>query len=154
MKEQWGENNKCDDLCKSSSGQGCQIFSWHNIPKRENGYPKEHNINLPEGQKYPKLYIFLIYPTALRYTNVFHSNTFQKIPKLGFWVREYTIWQPWFRAPKVSSSDSGSEPNDFRYLNQCMQALQSCPGGGAKWSLRPLPAQKFMGSNPRQILRC
>jgi hypothetical protein len=31
---------------------------------------------------------------AIKYTNIFHSKTLQNLPKFGFLVLKYTIWQP------------------------------------------------------------
>jgi hypothetical protein len=31
---------------------------------------------------------------AIKYTNIFHRNTLQNLPKLVFLVRKRTIWQP------------------------------------------------------------
>jgi hypothetical protein len=30
-----------------------------------------------------------------KYTKIFHCNTLQNLPKLGFLVWKQTIWQPW-----------------------------------------------------------
>jgi hypothetical protein len=35
-----------------------------------------------------------IYPMAIEYSKIFHSNTLQNLPKLGFLVSKRTIWQP------------------------------------------------------------
>jgi hypothetical protein len=49
---------------------------WENVP------------NLPNNTKIDQM--------AIKCTNIFHRKTFQKLPKLGFLVLKYTIWQPWF----------------------------------------------------------
>jgi hypothetical protein len=38
---------------------------------------------------------------AIEYTNLAHSKTLQKLPKLGFWVSRYTIWQPWKKLSEI-----------------------------------------------------
>jgi hypothetical protein len=32
---------------------------------------------------------------TIKYTKIFHSKTLQRFPNFGFWVWEYSIWQPW-----------------------------------------------------------
>jgi hypothetical protein len=32
---------------------------------------------------------------AINFTNIFHCKTLQNLPKRGFWVWKFTIWQPW-----------------------------------------------------------
>jgi hypothetical protein len=32
---------------------------------------------------------------AIKYTNIFHYKTLPNLPKMGFLVWKYTIWQPW-----------------------------------------------------------
>jgi hypothetical protein len=69
-------------------------FFWYNRPKRKN-IPNGHNIHyingynicVPKGRKIDHM--------AIKYTNIFHSKTFQNLPKLGFMVWKYTIWQLW-----------------------------------------------------------
>jgi hypothetical protein len=34
---------------------------------------------------------------AIKYTNIFHCKTLQKLPKLVFLVRKYAIWQPFVK---------------------------------------------------------
>jgi hypothetical protein len=36
-----------------------------------------------------------MYPITIKYTIMFHSKALQNIPKSGFLVWKYTIWQPW-----------------------------------------------------------
>jgi hypothetical protein len=43
-------------------------------------------VNRPNGSK--------IDQPAIKYTNIFHCKTLQNLPKSGFLVRKYTIWQP------------------------------------------------------------
>jgi hypothetical protein len=57
-------------------------FSWCNVPKRE----KQNKLCIPNDHKVNQM--------AIKYTNIFHFNKFQNLPKLGFLVRKYTIWQP------------------------------------------------------------
>jgi hypothetical protein len=35
-----------------------------------------------------------MYEMAIKYVNIFHWKALQNLPKLGFWVWKYTIWQP------------------------------------------------------------
>jgi hypothetical protein len=61
--------------------QGCQIFlgkTYQNGKKYTNGH-KLHKI----------------YQMAIKYTNNIHCNTLQNLPKLGFLVWKYSIWQSW-----------------------------------------------------------
>jgi hypothetical protein len=43
--------------------------------------------NVPNGRN--------IFQMDIEYTNLFHSKVLQNLPKLGFLVWKYTIWQPW-----------------------------------------------------------
>jgi hypothetical protein len=46
--------------------------------------------NMPNGRKIAQI--------ATKYTNSFHCKTLQNLPKLGFLVLKYAIWQPcWSR---------------------------------------------------------
>jgi hypothetical protein len=38
---------------------------------------------------------------AIEYTNLFHCKALQNLPKLGFLVWKYPIWQPWWKASKT-----------------------------------------------------
>jgi hypothetical protein len=70
---------------------GLPDFSWHTIPKGEKMYqiatklPNAHKCT-PNGRN--------IFRMAIEYTNLSHSKTLQNLPKLGFLVLKYTIWQP------------------------------------------------------------
>jgi hypothetical protein len=70
--------------------QDCQIFlgtTYQNGKKYAKLPP-----NIPNGHN--------IYQMALnrthfiKYTNIFHCKTLKNLPKLGFLVWKYTIWQP------------------------------------------------------------
>jgi hypothetical protein len=37
----------------------------------------------------------------IKFTNIFHYKTLQNLPKLGIWVWNYTIWQPWLSVQKT-----------------------------------------------------
>jgi hypothetical protein len=61
--------------------QGCQIFSWYNIPKLEkyNQFTLNYtNLpqNIPNGRKMDQM--------AIKYLNIFHFRILQNLPKLGF----------------------------------------------------------------------
>jgi hypothetical protein len=43
-------------------------------------------LKIPNGSK--------LFQMVIKYTNIFDSKALQNIPKLGFLVRKYTIWQP------------------------------------------------------------
>jgi hypothetical protein len=43
-------------------------------------------VNYTKWQNYKQM--------AIKYTNIFHSKTLQNIPKLGFLLCKYTLWQP------------------------------------------------------------
>jgi hypothetical protein len=82
------ESNYFSSLCLLSSRlrrckrkQGCQIVSWHNIPKRE----KLNKKNSKWPQKTSNGY---------KNTNISSPKTLQNITKLGFSVCKNTIWQP------------------------------------------------------------
>jgi hypothetical protein len=76
----------------SVSNQGCQIFLVLNKPNWEK-YTKWPQTTyttrpyiIPNGRK--------IFQMVKKYTNIFHSNAFQNLPKLRFWAWIKTIWQP------------------------------------------------------------
>jgi hypothetical protein len=35
---------------------------------------------------------------GVKYTNIFHCNTLQNLPKLEFLVGKHAIWQPWYKS--------------------------------------------------------
>jgi hypothetical protein len=39
---------------------------------------------------------------AIKYTNFFHCNTLQNLPKLDFLVSKYAIWQPRIKGGQMS----------------------------------------------------
>jgi hypothetical protein len=43
--------------------------------------------------------------TATKYTNIFNCKTLQNLPKLGFWVRKYTICATLISVPAEKNSD-------------------------------------------------
>jgi hypothetical protein len=43
---------------------------------------------------------------AIKCINIFQSKALKKLPKLGFLVGKYTIWQPWFRRQHFKSGGS------------------------------------------------
>jgi hypothetical protein len=54
--------------------------------------PKDHTItkwplNVTKGRK--------VFQMAMLYTNIFHLKAPQNIPKFGYLVWKYNIWQPW-----------------------------------------------------------
>jgi hypothetical protein len=54
-----------------------------------------------------------------KFTQIFHCKTFQNLPKLGFLVRKYTIWQPW------STSRLGKE---LRSSKETINTVRSSQG--------------------------
>jgi hypothetical protein len=42
---------------------------------------------------------------TIKYTNIFHSKAIQNLPKFGFLVRKYTIWQP--RRQVLTGAENG-----------------------------------------------
>jgi hypothetical protein len=74
--------------------QDCQIFLG---TKYQNGRI------LPNNHK--------IYPKFMKYTKIFHYMSLQNLPKLGFFVWKYAIWQPWsqlriFRLKQINVDES------------------------------------------------
>jgi hypothetical protein len=70
---------------------GLPDFSSHNLPKR--GKIDKMTINYMKWpQNIPKC--GKIDQTDLKCTNIFHCKIKQNLPKLGFLVRKYSIWQP------------------------------------------------------------
>jgi hypothetical protein len=66
------------------------------------GQPTKTRENILNGNNYTKRpqnipYGRNIFEMATEYTNFFHSEALQNVPKFGFFWFE-TIWQPWFRA--------------------------------------------------------
>jgi hypothetical protein len=45
-----------------------------------------------------------IYRMDIKYTNIFHYRTVKNLPKFGFWVWNYSIWQPCCRLQGQSLS--------------------------------------------------
>jgi hypothetical protein len=41
---------------------------------------------------------------AIEYTNLFHPKALQNLPKLGFFIWKYTIWQTWFTQARLRGS--------------------------------------------------
>jgi hypothetical protein len=71
---------------------GLPNFSRYKIPKRGKIYQMITKCTklpqkIPNGRK--------IDQTAKKYTNIFNCKTLHNLPKLGFLVWKYTIWQPW-----------------------------------------------------------
>jgi hypothetical protein len=70
---------------------GLPDFSCYNIPKGRKMYqittkfPKWPQTTL-NGRK--------IYKMAIKYTNILKYKVFQNIPKSGYLLSKYTIWQP------------------------------------------------------------
>jgi hypothetical protein len=72
---------------------GLPDFSWHNVPKPGRIYVITSKIK--NSNKICQMYIVCIFQMDIEYTNLFHSKTLQNLPKMGFWVWKYTIWQTW-----------------------------------------------------------
>jgi hypothetical protein len=76
-------------LCRH---QVCQIFlgTTYKIGKNINLITTKCTKwlwNVPNGRK--------LYQMLIKHTNIFNRNSLQNLPKLGFLIRKYTIWQPW-----------------------------------------------------------
>jgi hypothetical protein len=88
-------------VCKSNWVQGCQIFLG---TKYQNGekYTKLHTtkctLSIPNGCK--------IHQMCVKYTNALHCKTLQKLPKFGFLVWKYAIWQPWSSPRRFNRNNS------------------------------------------------
>jgi hypothetical protein len=83
-----GNSWNVEDFCR---GPGLPDFSGHTIPKRDKKYTKlpqnyPMTIKIPNGNN--------IFQVAIEYTKLFDSKALQILPKLGFLVWKYTIWQP------------------------------------------------------------
>jgi hypothetical protein len=74
------------------SSQGCQIFlgTTHQNGQmyQKGGKYTKWPYNMPIGRKIDQI--------AIKYTNIFHCETLQNLPKLGFLVRKETIWRAGF----------------------------------------------------------
>jgi hypothetical protein len=46
-----------------------------------------------------------IFQMAIKCINIFQSRALQNLPKLGFWARKETIWQPWWGSPHRVTCD-------------------------------------------------
>jgi hypothetical protein len=98
-----GQVTKCET--DSLLDTGLPDFSRRNIPKREKNIPNCH-----------KMYQIAIKYNIWMYnrqngpnnTNIFHCRTFQNLPKFGFWVWKYTIWQHWLDMGELSWRGSRS----------------------------------------------
>jgi hypothetical protein len=72
---------------------GLPDFSWNNIPECEKIY--QLTIKLLNGHKLYKMAVNIL-QMDITYTNIFDFKALQNLPKLGFLVWKYTIWQPCF----------------------------------------------------------
>jgi hypothetical protein len=61
---------------------------------------------------------------STKYTNIFHRKILQKLPKFGFLVLKYIIWQSWLLAVK-----NRSEAILLHALMSFFQALMSHKNG-------------------------
>jgi hypothetical protein len=62
-------------------------FSWLQIPNL--GKCTKISLNIPNGRK-------ICSQKAIKYTNIFHFQALQNLPKFGFLALcKNTIWQPW-----------------------------------------------------------
>jgi hypothetical protein len=71
---------------------GLPDFYWYNIPKLGKIYQITMKYtkwpqNIPNGRTIDQM--------ALKYRNICHCKSLHNLPKLGFLVWKYTIWQPW-----------------------------------------------------------
>jgi hypothetical protein len=79
----WNELVTGPPAAAAAAGPGLPDLSWCNIPKRGKMYQITIQYTkwpqyIPNGRK--------IGPMAIKYTNIFHSKSFQVLPKLGFLV--------------------------------------------------------------------
>jgi hypothetical protein len=114
--------------------QGCQIFL---CTRYQNGKMYTYQIiinvskwpqNIPYGRKTDQI--------VIKYTNIFHCKTLQNLPKLGFLVWKYAIWQPWWSSSlvkllahpqKVSDPNfdkSGNFENENVSMEKCLSSSQ------------------------------
>jgi hypothetical protein len=70
---------------------GLPDFSWC-MYQDEEIYTKSPQ-NIQNGRKMDQM--------AINYTNIFHCNTLQNLPKMGFLVWKYTIWQTCFQSDSL-----------------------------------------------------
>jgi hypothetical protein len=77
--------------------------SWHNIPKTW-----KINQIVTKLPNFRKIYQMAVIYSKLhrKYAKIFRSKSLQILPKLGYLVRKYTIWQPWCR--RLRSAQTGS----------------------------------------------
>jgi hypothetical protein len=104
------------------SVQGCRIFLGTTYQNRKN------YTNSPwDGHKYTKW--FEIFVVAIRRTNSIHSKALRNLPKSGFLVRKYTIWQPWLCAlimdamlcEKYSRKESCLRPKNWKVMSKLVK---------------------------------
>jgi hypothetical protein len=69
--------------------------------------PNVNKIPIPDGCKIDQM--------SIKYNNIFHCNSLQKIPKFGFLVCKYAIWQP------CSATDSECD----MYAYACMYVVRT-----------------------------
>jgi hypothetical protein len=55
----------------------------------------------------------------LKHTGILHSKALQNLPKFGFWVRKYSIWQPCseylFGKNQSLKINAGANPTTFEF---------------------------------------
>jgi hypothetical protein len=66
--------------------QGCQILIGKTYQNGEKYTKRPQNVPIKLTNK--------IDHTAIKDTNILHYKTMQNLPKMGFWVWKYTVWQP------------------------------------------------------------
>jgi hypothetical protein len=66
-------------------------FSLHNIPKRGKDTILPINYQRALNIQSAVLYVFQM---AIKYTNLYQFRALRNLPKLGYLVWKYTIWQP------------------------------------------------------------
>jgi hypothetical protein len=62
---------------------------------------------------------------AIKYTNIFHCKTLQNLPKLGFLVWKYAIWQPCERPDFTSNEKTGRQRISLKDLAKLLLSLWS-----------------------------
>jgi hypothetical protein len=85
-----GAKNACFVRAGPHSHHRVARFFWVHTKTGKN-IPNNHKntqctLSIPNARKIDRM--------SIKYTNIFHCRTLQKIPKFVLLVRKYTIWQP------------------------------------------------------------
>jgi hypothetical protein len=64
---------------------------------------------------------------GIKYTYIFHSKPIPNLPKLGFLVRKYTIWQPWHTVMvKITKMDLFVDSFSRNFEDRIRQKYEIC----------------------------